>query len=113
MSVYRRGEVWWYSFNFAGAHYQESTKSKSKTLAKDAEKMRRRGLEETFNGTADNRKTRVQSIGTVASAYLNDYKVRHRAVKFAPHAVGHVRRLLGDKMVAEISERTVKGYQTA
>ena len=113
MSVYKRGEVWWYSFNFAGSHYQESTKSKSKTLARDAQKMRRRGLEEAFNGTADNRKARVQTISTVAAGYLEDYKVRHRAVTFATHAVGHVTRLLGDKMVVEISEKVVKGYQTS
>jgi hypothetical protein len=110
MSVYKRGGVWWYSFNFAGKHYQESTKSASKTLAKTAEKNRRRELEEAFNGTADNRKARVQSISTLAEAYLEDYKVRHRAATFAEYAVGHVTRLLGDKMVVNISEKTVKGY---
>ena len=25
MSVYKRGDVWWYGFNFAGRVYQEST----------------------------------------------------------------------------------------
>ena len=113
MGVYQRGDVWWYSFNFAGKHYQESTKSKSKTLAKDAEKKRRRELEETFNGTGDRRKARVQTISALASAYLEDYAVRHRAATFAEYAVGHVTRLLGDKMVADISEKTVRGYQTA
>ena len=68
MSVYKRGDVWWYSFNFAGKHCQESTKSKSKTLAKDAEKKRRRELEEAFNGTGDRRKARVQSISALATA---------------------------------------------
>jgi DNA modification methylase/integrase len=48
----------------------------------------------------------------LATAYLEDYKVRHRAATFAEYAVGHVTRLLGDKMVVEISEKTVKGYQT-
>ncbi len=40
MAVYKRGDVYWYNFNFAGKHYQESTKSRSKTLAKEAEKIR-------------------------------------------------------------------------
>src|SRR6202035_2345301 len=112
MSVYKRGDVWWYSFTFAGKHYQESTKSGSKTLAKDAEKKRRRELEEAFNDVGDKRKARVQTINTLASAYLEDYKVRHRAATFAEYAVGHVTRLLGDQMVVNISEKTVRDYQT-
>jgi integrase len=112
MSVYQRGDVWWYSFNFAGKHYQESTKSKSKTLAKDAEKKRRRELEEAFNGTGDRRKARVQCISTLGTAYLEDYAIRHRAATFAKYAVGHVTRLLGDRMVVDINEKSVKSYQT-
>ncbi len=113
MAVYKRGGVYWYNFNFAGKHYQESTKSKSKTLAKEAEKNRRRELEQAFNGTADNRKARVQSISTLAETYLEDYKVRHRAGTFAEYALGHVTRLLGDKLVVDINEGVVKTYQTA
>jgi hypothetical protein len=112
MAVYKRGGVYWYNFNFAGRHYQESTKSKSKTLAKEAEKKRRRELEEAFNNTADNRKARVQSISTLAETYLEDYKVRHRAGTFAEYALGHVTRLLGDKLVVDITEAAVKTYQT-
>jgi integrase len=113
MGVYQRGDVWWYSFSFAGKHYQESTKSKSKTLAKDSEKKRRRELEEAFNDTGDRRKARVQTISTLAAAYLEDYTARHSAATFAEYAVGHVTRLVGDKMVVDISEKTVRGYQTA
>jgi len=113
MSVYKRGGVYWYNFNFAGKHYQESTKSKSKTLAKEAEKKRRRELEEAFNNTADTRKARVQSINTLAKVYLEDYKLRHRAGTFAEYALGHVTRVLGDKLVVDINEATLKAYQTA
>src|SRR5215470_7439827 len=49
MSLYPRGGVWWYHFRFAGQHIQESTKSKSKTVARDAERSRRRQLEESWN----------------------------------------------------------------
>ena len=113
MSVHKRGEIWWYSFSFAGKRYQESTKSKSKTLAKDAEKKRRRELEEAFNGTGDRRKARVQSISALAAAYLEDYGVRHRAATFAEYALGHVTRLLGDKLAVAIDDAVVKTYQTA
>ena len=49
MSVYRRGDVWWYKFRFAGQMIRESSKSDSKTVAKDAECARRRELEESWN----------------------------------------------------------------
>jgi integrase len=49
VSVYRRGEVWWYKFRFAGQAICESSKSESKTVAKDAERSRRRQLEESWN----------------------------------------------------------------
>ena len=49
MSVYRRGDVWWYKFRFAGQTICESSKSGSKTIAKDAERVRRRELEESWN----------------------------------------------------------------
>ena len=34
MSVYRRGDVWWYKFRFAGQMIRESSKSESKTCRK-------------------------------------------------------------------------------
>jgi len=49
MSLYKRGRVWWYHFRFAGQEIQESTRSKSKTIARDAERARRRTLEQDFN----------------------------------------------------------------
>jgi hypothetical protein len=82
-------------------------------LAKEAEQKRRRELEEAFNGTGDRRKARVQVIGTLATAYLEDYAVRHRAATFAVYALGHVTQLLGAKLVVDINEKAVKAYQTA
>jgi hypothetical protein len=35
VSVYKRGEVWWYKFRFGGQMIRESSKSPSKTVAKD------------------------------------------------------------------------------
>ena len=49
MSVYKRGDVWWYKFRFAGQIIRESSKSESKTVARDAERARRRELEESWN----------------------------------------------------------------
>ena len=39
MSLYKRGDLWWYKFRFAGQLVRESAKTESKTLAKDAERL--------------------------------------------------------------------------
>ncbi len=49
MSLYKRGDVRWYKFKFAGQTIRESSRSTSKTLARDAERARRRELEIGFN----------------------------------------------------------------
>ena len=38
MSVFRRGNTWWYKFRFGGKVIRESSKSDSKTVARDAER---------------------------------------------------------------------------
>jgi integrase len=48
--IYRRGKVWWYEFQFNGSRIRESTKTTSKTIAKEAERARRRELELGING---------------------------------------------------------------
>jgi hypothetical protein len=55
MSLFRRGDVWWDEFWFAGRRIQESSKCPSKTVAKNADQKRRRELEEGFNNSTDTR----------------------------------------------------------
>jgi integrase len=49
MSVFRRGNTWWFKFRFQGQVIRESAKSTSKTMARDAERARRRDLELSVN----------------------------------------------------------------
>jgi integrase len=53
----------------------------------------------------------VQPISKIAEAYLEDYKLKHRAGAFAEYAVGHVTRHLGRKMLVDVSDDTVKEYR--
>lgn len=113
MAVYKRGEVWWYNFFYAGRHIQESAKTTKKTIAKRAEQARIRELEIGLNGLEDTRKKRVLTISNIAAVYLKEYKLKHRAVTFAKYAVGHLCRHLGSKMVVEITVDAVTDYQIA
>ena len=56
MALLKRGQVWWYKFYFAGQEIRESSKSNSKTVAKNAEQQRGRrtrgGLPQSQGGFA-------------------------------------------------------------
>ncbi len=62
--IYKRGKqgTWWFRFRFAGRFIHESTRTRSKTLAREAERHRRRELEERINGIRRQRvRTRVRT----------------------------------------------------
>lgn len=112
MSLFRRGNVWWYEFWFANRRVRESAKTAAKTLAKAAEQTRRRALETGFNNLEEAREERVRTIREIAADYLGSYHLRNsRSATFAECAVGHVTRILGDKMLVDVNEQTVKHYQ--
>jgi len=112
MAIFPRGKIYWYKFYFAGQLIRESSKSTSKTVAKNAENQRRRELEQGFNNLQNRRENRVRRLRDVADEYLADYRLRFRGVTFAEYAIGHVVRLLGDALLVDIDESTVLKYQT-
>ena len=92
---------------------KESAKTKSKTVAKEAEKQRRRELEEGFNGISDSRDERIRTLRTLGGTFLSDYKVRQpKLAGFAEYAIRHVERLLGEWMAVDVSDKTILKYQT-
>ena len=58
----RTSKIWWYKFTFAGQVIRESSKSESKTIAKDAERTRRREMEQAFNRIPKREKVPVFSV---------------------------------------------------
>jgi integrase len=113
MSVFKRGDVWWYKFRFAGRMIRESAKTESKTVARNAEHERRRELEEGYNNIGDRRDERIQPVSALVKAYLEEYPLKHRSFTFAEYALGHVVRHLGKLLVVDVSPDTVKQYQVA
>ena len=110
----KQAAVWWYEFSFAGRRIRESSKSTRKTLAVEAEKIRRRELELGFNAIKDTRTDRIKPISEMADAYLREYRLRKpRSIVFATAALGHVKRLVGRVMAIDVSETTITSYQTA
>jgi integrase len=111
VSVYKRGDVWWYKFRFAGQVIRESSKSESKTVAKDAERVRRRELEESWNqikrrklpplfclAAADWLKTRT----SIAPSTERSYKL----------AISQLTRDFGKQLLCDLSGEDLAAYQT-
>jgi len=111
MAVFKRGEVWWYKFYFAGRLIRETSKSTSKTVAKSAEQQRRRELEAGFHNISEVRQQRIRSLKEIIDEYLVGYRLRFRAARFAEYALGHVSRLLGTKLTVDIDASSVLGFQ--
>ena len=109
----RHTKIWYYEFIFAGRRVKESAKTKSKTVAKEAEKRRHRELEEGFNGISDSRDERIRTLRALGRTFLKDYEVRQpKSANFAEHAIAHVVRLLGECMAVDVSDKTILKYQT-
>jgi hypothetical protein len=112
LSVYRRGGVWWYKFRFAGQVIRESSKSESKTVAKDAERARRRELEESWN------QIKRRKLPPVFSVAATDW-LRTRAA-IAPStersynlAISHLSGIFGKRLLCDISGEQIAEYQKA
>jgi integrase len=112
MSVFKRGQTWWYKFIFSGRIVRESAKTGSKTVAREAERVRRREIEESYNNLADRRDERIRTVRQTGTSYLEGYRLKNpRSVVFAEYAIKHINQSLGETMLADINEETVKTYQ--
>jgi integrase len=111
VAVFRRGDIWWYKFYFAGRPIRESSKSTSKTVAKAAEQQRRRELEAGFHNIREERQQRIRNLKDIIDEYLEGYRVRYRSPAFAEYALGHVSRLLGSELAVDIDPTAVLRYQ--
>lgn len=113
MGVYKRGDTYWYEFTFAGKRIRESAKTDSKTVAKEAEKSHRRGLERSLAGLpVQKREDRIKSVDDMVTSYLDFYEVNHRAksIAFAKGRLEHVKRLLAPVLLPDLTEETIRGY---
>jgi integrase len=112
--IYRRGKKGTYSyrFRFDGRIYHESTKTKSATIARDAERQRRRGLELSINGLKERRA--LPPMFKVAAKKWQDNREHIVAAKTQAIASNALKRLLpvfGDKLLSDIGYQDIVDYQ--
>jgi len=113
MAVFKRGNVWWYEFIFAGRRVRESAKTSRKTIATESERNRRLELEKTLSGMpVEKRENRISSVSDVVKQYQKHYSINHRtrSVLFSKGRLAHISRLLGSTLLPDLTEKRVREY---
>jgi len=118
MSIFRfrNSKVYWMDFFFHGQRIQESTGTRSKTLAKKIQDKRRRELEE---GTAGIKRRQQPLLFSVAAEeYIAARMSRKTKKKWSPkmwemqkNSVSHLLPDFGRKLLMEIEAKHIAAYQ--
>ena len=110
--LYKRGNVWWFKFVFAGRTVRESSKSASKVVARDAERRRRRDLEEGYHGLRKRQPPVLFSIA--AGAWLAAKQLGLAPKSYAIEALNvekHLNPVFGKMLLTDINADDVGRYQ--
>src|ERR1700754_760196 len=113
MAVFKRGDVWWFEFIFAGKRFRESAQTGSKTVAKEAEKNRRGEIERRLAGMpVEKRENRIQSVGEIVRRYRDNYPLTHRpsSVAFSRKRLAWIDRHLGAVLLGDLNEDRIRSY---
>jgi len=111
--VYKRGKrgTWWYRFRFGGRIYHESTKTQSKTLARQGERQRRRELELKWNHIE--KRTLPPKFEKAGREWLESRKdlVAANTLSIGTYSLKHLVRAFRSKLLCDIGAKHVTAYQ--
>jgi hypothetical protein len=115
MSVFKNGRFYHYEFKLDGRRYRGSTGTTSKPQAIAEGRRQRERLEKSYSQILEEegRDQGPKTIQQAADEFLDDYRAKHHSATYAEYALGHVKSLLRDRLVVEITPKAVKSYQTA
>ncbi len=113
MSLVKNGRFYHYDFILDGRRHRGSTGTASKPQAIAEERRQRERLEKSYSQVIEEEahEQRRKTIREAADEFLDDYRAKHQAATFAEYALGHVKSLLGGRLVVEITPTVVKRYQ--
>lgn len=111
MSIFKRGEIWWYEFVFHGQRVRESTGSNSKTLAIKAERQRRRELEESANGVRAARRPVLFPVAAREWMAANKARWSESNISIQEFNLKHLSAYFGSMLLADITPQHIGKYQ--
>jgi integrase len=111
-----RSAVWWYEFTYVGSRIRESSKQTKKTLAIEAEKQRRKELEQSYAGIPSHEtpKDRIRTVKGALATYGKSYAVNHREKSTAvvTERSKHLERLLGSLLMPDLTQERITAYMS-
>ena len=116
MAIYRPTKdtkVWWYDFIFEGQRVRESSKSRSKTFAKEAERARRREMEESYHGVKRRDRAKLFAIAAEDALALKDLTLSPSSQRIERSNLKHLLPYFGRRLVTDIQAKDVSKYQQA
>ena len=114
MAVYRPArdsKIWWYDFIFQGQRVRESAKTRSKTLAKDAERVRRRELEESYNGIKRRDRAKLFSVAADEWLVIKSLTLAASSQRIERDNLKHLRPQFEKRLVTDLQATDVSRYQ--
>ena len=112
--LYKRGKkgIWYYSFELGGKRIHESSKSKSKTVAREAERSRRRQLELTWNQIT--KRTLPPSFERAADDWceaVNPHLAERTKAIYGDAVRLHLKPALGSLLLCDVDLARIASYQ--
>ena len=102
MSVYKRGQTYWYKFLFQGQLIRDSAKTNSKTVAREAERARRRELELAVNRIP--KRDRTPLFGIAAREWLaSKNTLAPKSLERFQHHVATLTVEFGQRLICDIT----------
>jgi integrase len=114
VAVYRPAKdskIWWYDFIFEGQRVRESAKTRSKTVARDAEHSRRRELEESYNGIKRRDRAKLFSVAADEWLILKSLTLAASSQRIERDNLKHLRPHFEKRLVTDIQAKDVSRYQ--
>ena len=113
MSVYREKghKTWRMDFIFAGQRIKDSTGTRSKTLAREMERKRRRELEEGVAGIRKRQTPRLLSVAAEEWLTMRRPTIAASTAGIYECALGHLLPVLGGRLLQDLDGQDVARYQ--
>src|SRR5438105_13140582 len=104
MSVYRPAgsRIWWFEFQFANHRIRESTKTRSKTLAIEAERNRRRSLEYAYNGVKKRDSAKLFSAAADEWLAVKEPTLAASSLRIEKDNLNHIRTFFYRHLMTDI-----------
>ncbi len=110
MGVYKRGGTYWFKFLFQGQLIRESARTNSKTVAREAERARRRELEMSVNRIP--KRTRMPLFSVAAREWLaGKATLAPNTAATYGHFVSRLIEEFGPRLICDIGEQEIGDLQ--